>query len=193
VADPRGHSELSVVGAVLCDQIWGTLGADDEGAIHSSDGADGPDSRLWQRHQRGNELGAGDPWYDSAHRDPGARVDGHCRLAVVAAATAVDAAYATWGGAILGVTQVSALLAPAAAYVTALTTFDTAIQGIGIGGVAATDIAALVTDDRAIIADLQALSTASSITQWRTQISADGAKAITAGDTARAALGLPPS
>jgi hypothetical protein len=111
----------------------------------------------------------------------------------VAAATAVDAAYATWGGAILGVTQVSALLAPAAAYVTALTTFDTAIQGIGIGGVAATDIAALVTDDRAIIADLQALSTASSTTQWRTQISADGAKAITAGDTARAALGLPPS
>jgi hypothetical protein len=109
------------------------------------------------------------------------------------AANGVDAAYLQWSSAIVGVTQTSALVAPASAYAAALTTFDSAVQGIGASGTAAADINTLISDDEAVITDLNGVGSASSYTTWSAQITTDGTKAIAAGDTTRAALGLPPS
>ncbi|MGO8687331.1 MAG: hypothetical protein ACLQT7_09175 [Candidatus Dormibacteria bacterium] len=111
------------------------------------------------------------------------------------AAASVDAAYVAWTSAIAGSPEPSQLVAPAAMYAGALTTFDNVIVDIGATGSTASDIATLVSDDQTVIKDLNQISNVadSDLPTWEAQLSADGGRAITAGDVVRADLGLPPS
>lgn len=116
--------------------------------------------------------------------------------AYLSAAAAVDAAYTTWTGDLHAANgNVLQLKSQAAAYAAVLTSFDSSIQGIGATGQAAADIATLVTDDNAVIADLNALpsQTASTETAWDTKAISDGLAAVAQGDVVRADLGLPAS
>ena len=108
----------------------------------------------------------------------------------------MDAAYTTWTGDLHAANgNVLQLKSQAAAYAAVLTSFDSSIQGIGATGQAAADIATLVTDDNAVIADLNALpsQTASTETAWDTKAISDGLAAVAQGDVVRADLGLPAS
>jgi hypothetical protein len=108
----------------------------------------------------------------------------------------VRAAYVTWKADLVAANgDVLHLTSQASAYAGVLTTFDANVEGIGATGKAATDIATLVADDNAVIADLDSLGsqTAGTEVAWDTTALADGDTAVAAGDTVRADLGLPPS
>jgi hypothetical protein len=127
---------------------------------------------------------------------PSPRSTAQVAQSYLSAASAVDAAYATWHSALIAANgNVLKLTSQAAAYAAVLTTFDTTIQGIGATGQAAGDIATLVTDDNTVIADLNALpaQTASTESNWDTKAIADGLAAVAQGDVVRADLGLPAS
>jgi len=113
----------------------------------------------------------------------------------LAAAKGADAAYVQWKAAVAGKTEVSQITAPATTYAAQLTTFDNAIMRLGASGKAATDIHTLVSDDGVVIGELNSESTQTqgSLAQWASQLIANGATAIQAGDAVRADLGLPPS
>jgi hypothetical protein len=113
----------------------------------------------------------------------------------LAAASGVDAAYAQWTTAIVGLDQPSQFVAPATTYAGALTTFDNDIADIGATGTAASDIAILVSDDQIVISDLEKVGneSAAELPEWQAQLVADGDTAITEGDIVRADLGLPAS
>ena len=89
--------------------------------------------------------------------------------------------------------RTSVLVAPASACAAALTTFVNAIQGIGASGTAAIDMATLISEDEAVISDLNAVGITSNFSDWMSQLISDGGEATIAGDTVRAALGLPAS
>ena len=114
--------------------------------------------------------------------------------AYLSAATAVDAAYTTWKDDLVAANgNVLQLKSQASAYAAVLTTFDSAVQGLGATGQAAGDIATLVADDNTVIADLNALSslTASGESAWDTKALSDGLNAAAQGNVVRADLGLP--
>lgn len=118
------------------------------------------------------------------------------RQSYLSAVGPVDAAYTTWKADITAADgNVLGLTSQASAYVGVLTTFDNTIQNIGATGKAATDIAALVSDDHTVIADLNSLSSQTTSTEaaWDAKGLADGLTAITAGNVVRADLGLPAS
>lgn len=110
------------------------------------------------------------------------------------AAIGADAAYLRWRASVTGATKVSQVTGPAATYAAAMTKFDNAMVSLGATGKVATDIAALVKADQVVIGDLNSASsqTDSGLSKWAAQLSADGAKAIQAGQVVRADLGLPP-
>ncbi len=110
------------------------------------------------------------------------------------AAIGADAAYLRWRASVTGATKVSQVTGPAATYAAAMTKFDNAMVSLGATGKEATDIAALVRADQVVIGDLNSASsqTDSGLSKWAAQLSADGAKAIQAGQVVRADLGLPP-
>lgn len=110
------------------------------------------------------------------------------------AAIGADAAYLHWKASVTGATRVSQVTGPATTYAAAMTKFDNAMVSLGATGQVATDIAALVRADQVVIGDLNSASsqTDSGLSKWAAQLSADGAKAIQAGQVVRADLGLPP-
>ena len=103
--------------------------------------------------------------------------------------------YKTWKAAIASDTKVSQAIGPCTTYAAELTTFDDAISRIAVTGKVATDIKALVSDDRVVIKELDSVSTqtVASLVKEAPQLKANGRKAIEAGDVVRSDLGLPPS
>ena len=112
----------------------------------------------------------------------------------LAAATTVEAACSKWSSDLTG-SNLPQLAGQAATCAAALATFDTTITGIGATGTAATDIATLVNDDQAVIADLDSLGTQTSASPSAgiSEILADSTTAVAASDAVRTDLGLPPS
>ncbi|MGD1054440.1 MAG: hypothetical protein ABR950_11540 [Candidatus Dormibacteria bacterium] len=108
----------------------------------------------------------------------------------------MKSAYVTWKADLVAANgNVLDLTSQASSYAGVLTTFDGTVQGIGATGKAATDIATLVSDDNAVISDLDSLGSQSVGTEaaWDAKALSDGAAAIAQGDVVRADLGLPPS
>jgi ABC-type Fe3+-hydroxamate transport system substrate-binding protein len=113
----------------------------------------------------------------------------------LAAATVAKAAYFTWRAAIKGLTTVSPAIGPCDTYAGELTTFDNAISRIDVTGKTETDIQTLVSDDRVVIKNLEAVrtETVAQLKKDRAQLIATGETAISASDVVRSDLGLPPS
>jgi len=127
---------------------------------------------------------------------PSPRSTAEVAQSYLSAASAVDTAYKQWADDLASANgNVLHLTSQASAYAAELTTFDNTITGIGATGKAAADIATLVTDDNAVIADLSDLSAQTVDTEvaWDTKALADGAAAVAQGDVVRADLGLPAS
>ncbi len=111
----------------------------------------------------------------------------------LAAADAVDGAYASWKTAADAATAVDQLSGAASSYVTALTSFDDAIDALPVTGRTATDVHSLVGDDTVVIDDLNTAGTqtVSGQAAWVARLRSDGAKAVVASNAVRSDLGLP--
>ena len=114
-----------------------------------------------------------------------------------AAGAPAATAYETWHSDLtapgLGASGLLALAPQAATYAGQLASFDSQISALHATGQAGTDIATLITDDNAVIADLDALArqTTSTVVAWGAKGIADGETALAADNKVRADLGLP--
>jgi hypothetical protein len=92
-------------------------------------------------------------------------------------------------------TTISPAIGPCDTYAAELTSFDNAISRIDVTGKTETDIQTLVSDDRVVIKNLEAVrtETVAQLKKDKAQLIATGENAISAGDVVRSDLGLPPS